>query len=607
LLSTTHIPQSPGIYIFKDSDSAILYIGKAKNLLKRVQQYFSPGSLWKQDMLNHATTVEHIVVQSDNEAYLLESNLIKQHQPPYNSLLKWDNSYVFVKITNEDFGQIILTRKRSNDGATYIWPKQNTRELKNLLQYLRTIYKFRTSKKSVFRLGKLDSDFHFGLDMGWSTLSKLKAASWKPQEKEIIRYAKSQWLIIDKSYQEYVKLYKYIVKDIVAFFQWNTKPVVKRIHTEIQEAISGQRFERAAKLRDILQHIDLLTQRQTVFVNPGLTGFAAKVSKLNNWWIFTIITIHEGKIIDVIRGKKNESQIWREGIQSWIQASYGNFFVYNGDTHREKISDQDSTLRLMDTALQKIKKSERMDLFAFLDNALESYVASTSLQEENLLSESLAQLQGKYSLVHFPYRMECVDISHLSGGWMSGGLSCLVWWIKYPRWYRRYKIKSIKTLDQQNNDYLALEEVLTRRFTNNNNLPDLMIVDGGKWQLAVVQKLIAKWIITQDILNAVQFVALGKGDARKRSGKNKGEKEMLYVLQPVTFGRDVMITRSIKDKEISNFYDSSLSSSKWQQEYSAQLFLLSYDHADQLLTTIRDEAHRFANAYRKKQMSKEWK
>jgi excinuclease ABC subunit C len=111
LIFTSHIPQSPGIYIFKDSDGAILYIGKAKNLLKRVQQYFTPGSLWKQDMLSHATNIEHIVVQSDNEAYLLESNLIKQHQPPYNSLLKWDNSYIFVKITNEDFGQITLTRK----------------------------------------------------------------------------------------------------------------------------------------------------------------------------------------------------------------------------------------------------------------------------------------------------------------------------------------------------------------------------------------------------------------------------------------------------------------------------------------------------------------
>jgi excinuclease ABC subunit C len=88
MLSTSHIPQSPGIYIFKDSNDAILYIGKAKNLLKRVQQYFTPGSLWKQDMLSHATTIEHIVVQSDNEAYLLELNLIKQHQPPYNSLLK---------------------------------------------------------------------------------------------------------------------------------------------------------------------------------------------------------------------------------------------------------------------------------------------------------------------------------------------------------------------------------------------------------------------------------------------------------------------------------------------------------------------------------------
>ena len=588
MLSTSHIPQEPGIYIFKDDAWNILYIGKAKNLLKRVQQYFTPGSVWKQDMLSHATQIEHIVVQSENEAYLLESNLIKQHQPPYNSLLKWDNSYIFVKITNEDFGQISLTRKRRNDGSIYIGPKQNTRDLKKLLQYLRTVYKFRTSKKSVFRLGKLDSDFHFGLDMGWGMIHKRGAERWKPKAEKIINDAKQQWLIIDKSYDAYVTLYKQIVKDIVAFFEGNTKPVEKRIHAEIQEAIEKEHFERAAQLRDILQHIDQHTQKQSVFVNPWLTWFVAKVVSLQNRRVFTIINVYEWKIIDVIRGKQSHTSIGWEWIQSWLEAEYGKHILYSYDgkkfvDHNDIAEDSITSVWLLDSTLKKTRVKERNALFQFLDNALDSYIATTSLQEDNLLSECLETIQKRYDLAYFPYRIECIDISHLSGGRMSGGLSCLLWWIKYPKGYRRYKIQSIKTLDQQNNDYKALEEVLTRRLANKDNLPDLMVIDWGKWQLAVVQKCLQAWTIDPTILDQVQFVSLGKWDARKRSSKSKGETEMLYVLN--------IHSMNNKDYTTLNITSSSL----------------LYDESDKILTKIRDEAHRFANAYRKKQMSKERK
>jgi len=155
------IPTNAGIYLFKDRKGTILYIGKAKNLQKRLGQYFSPNSLRKQEMLEKADKVDFLIVKNESEALYLEDNMIKQHQPEYNNLLKADNSYVYIKITKESFPQIFLTRKKINDNALYIGPKNDTIQLKKFLQYLRQIVKFRTCKNTQFRQGKLCSDYYF--------------------------------------------------------------------------------------------------------------------------------------------------------------------------------------------------------------------------------------------------------------------------------------------------------------------------------------------------------------------------------------------------------------------------------------------------------------
>lgn len=155
------IPTQAGVYLFKDRKDEILYIGKAKNLQKRLTQYFSPNSLRKQEMLSKATKVDFLTVKNESEALYLEDNLIKQHQPFYNNLLKADNSYTYIKITKEQFPQIILTKRRNNDGAIYIGPKNDTIQLKKFLQYLRQILKFRGCKTTQFKQGKLCSDYYF--------------------------------------------------------------------------------------------------------------------------------------------------------------------------------------------------------------------------------------------------------------------------------------------------------------------------------------------------------------------------------------------------------------------------------------------------------------
>jgi len=607
----SHIPHEPGIYIFKDRSWGVLYIGKAKNLHKRVQQYFTPGSVWKQEMLHRATNVEYVSVHNESEALYLESNLIKEHQPPFNSLLKWDNSYCFIKIPKEDFPAILITRKRIEDWAIYIWPKHNRNSIKEFLQYLRQVLKFRTMKSSIFKQGKLDSDFYFWLDKGRSVIAKTKTDGKKQQE--LITYAQQQWLVLDKDYGQYKEEYASIIKQIVAFFRGNTKPIKENILTHIDEAIALQHFERAGKLRDIYTKIDELAERQTVVVDQHISWTIGYVQAIGGWTVFVLFKVFEGKIIDIIKYKERTDDMDMAAFVATVEKEYGEMSRYDKTEKKCENHVTMQSLFFVDKHITQIKKAIRTSFFVLLEKSFEDFVAVSSFEKESMMNDILKTLQERYKLTVFPYRIECIDISHLSGWWMSGWLSCLVWWLKNPKWYRRYKIKSIKTLDQQNNDYLALEEVITRRLwikaiNDGWYIPDLFIIDGGKWQLGVVQKLIQAEKIHPDVIKQTQFVWLGKGDARKRAGKNAWAKEELLVLKSVTsslpaVSREWMM-KSIGDHQQSTAYPSpSSASSKWQ--YEIIYYDLSYDESDKILLIARDESHRFANAYRKKQMSKE--
>lgn len=208
-----HIPTGPWVYIFRDRRKEILYIGKAKNLQKRIIQYFSPWSVWKQDMLNKADDMEFITCQSEQEALVLESNMIKQHQPLYNRLLKGDNSYIYIKITNHPYPQITLTRWRMDDGATYIGPKNNTQELKKLLQLLRQYIQYRTCSDKQFWSWVLCNEFMFGFCKWWCVYAQLDKkqqlmAQKNPDLKKLaqidrlLEAAKTLWFDPDKNYHK---------------------------------------------------------------------------------------------------------------------------------------------------------------------------------------------------------------------------------------------------------------------------------------------------------------------------------------------------------------------------------------------------------------------
>lgn len=310
----TKYPTKAWVYLFKDRKETILYIGKAKNIQKRLWQYFAINSLRKQEMLQKATKVDFLMVKNESEALYLEDNLIKQHQPEYNNLLKADNSYIYIKITKEDFPQIVLTRKKINDGSVYIGPKNNTIQLKKLLQYMRQILKFRGCKTNQFKQGKLCSDYYF-----WLCHGRCKLAKTKKSKASLIKEVASG------GEPEDLKDYKTIITNITSFFKGNTKPIERKIHKHIEIAIIHENYERATQLRDIYQSLQWFVERQNVVLPDKKNGYIAMIKPVGKQRIYTVLVFIQGKLIDVITSKQQHSDSDEDSLCLAIQREFGEW------------------------------------------------------------------------------------------------------------------------------------------------------------------------------------------------------------------------------------------------------------------------------------------
>ena len=590
-IEISHIPQEPWVYLFKDVKGTILYIWKAKNLQKRVSQYFSPNSLWKQEMVAKASKVDFFVVANESESLYLENNLIKKHKPFFNNMLKWWNGYTYIKLTDWDFPQILTTRNKRNDKATYIWPKHNTKELKKLMQYLRTVLKYRTCSNSQFKEWKICSDFYFCL------------CGWRCQKYK------------NKSELEHFKQkYKQNLQIFSSFFKWNTKPIEKELLSQIDDAVAKQNFEWASQMRDIYMHIEQLVEKQHVELWKNLTWYVLAIKEIAYSHICVLLNFYEWKLIDIIRQEIpiDDGDIY--WIKSWFEAEIWDLNVQEWNSEFSLLAYSNKV---------SFNKEEKSALINMLEWFFDSYVISSTLQWPWLHNQLLEQLQNRYKFKNFPNRVECVDISHMNGDWISGWLSCIVWWIPDKRKYRKYKIKSVS---EQSDDYASLKEVMQRRFLwkiqNNKdcpplwkegdhgvvedfyswnekipspqggvsplskgeqNLPDIFVLDWWIGQLNVVKDLCKESSEFYKVFQQVDFVSLWKWEARRKSWiwlASKRWHEWLVWEK---------IYRFVDDK------------------FNIEEIPLVYDQADRFLVKLRDEAHRFSNSYRKQQMRNELK
>jgi len=467
-IQVSTLPDSPGVYQFYDRDGKILYVGKAKNLKKRVASYFSKAhSLGKtRVMVRKIGSVRHIVVPTESDALLLENNLIKKHQPRYNVLLKDDKSYPWICIRKERFPRIFPTRKFIRDGSEYFGPYTSMKTVKTLLDLIRSVYPLRTCNYD---------------------LSEEKIAAGK--YKRCLEYHLGNCLAPCEGLQDEAS-YNQQVADIRDIIKGNFKSSLQYFRHQMKSLAADMRFEEAQRIKDKIEILENYQAKSTI-VNP----------KINNVDVFSIISDHafayvnflqlsHGSIIRShtmeIKKKLDESDEdllalaileIRERFHSQSTELYVPFKLDLGPGIRisvPKLGDKRKLLEL----------SERNARFYRQDRFKQIMITDPDRHTKRIM----AQMQQDLRLPEEPRHLECFDNSNIQG--TNPVAACVVFRDGKParKEYRHYNIKTVSGPD----DYASMEEVVYRRYKRlldeGETLPQLIIIDGGKGQLNAALK-----------------------------------------------------------------------------------------------------------------------
>ena len=472
------LPTSPGCYIHKDKNDTIIYVGKAKNLRNRVRSYFRGSHDTKTEALvSEIVDFEFIVTESNIEALLLEINLIKENKPKYNIMLKDDKSYPFIKITNERYPRLIITRQVKKDGGLYFGPYPDVGAANEIKRLLDRIFPFR---KCTNPPSKVCFYYHIGQCMA-HTICKKDEAYFKSMAQEVSEFLKGQ---DDK--------------------------IIDDLKGKMAAAAQTMEFERAAEYRDLIQAIGTLRTKQRVMAKDlqNRDVFGYYVDK--GWMCVQVFFVRQGKLI--------ERDV---NLFPYYNDPDEDFLTYVGQFYQEKSHlvpnevlipqdiDEEAVKALVDTKILKPQRGEKKQL---VNLAIKN--ARVSLEQKfNLLEKSVEKTQGaienlgRLLQIPTPVRIESFDNSNIMG---TSPVSAMVVFVNgkpSKKDYRKYKIKTVVGPD----DYASMREVIRRRYGRVQREaltpPDLIVIDGGQGQVNI-----AKQVIQEELGLDIPIAGLQKND-----------------------------------------------------------------------------------------------
>lgn len=506
------LPTSPGCYIHKDKNGTIIYVGKAKNLRNRVRSYFRGSHDTKTEALvSEIVDFEFIVTESNIEALLLEINLIKENKPKYNIMLKDDKSYPFIKITNERYPRLIITRQVKKDGGLYFGPYPDVGAANEIKRLLDRIFPFR---KCTNPPSKVCFYYHLGQCMAHTVCHK------------------------DEAY------FKGMAQEVSDFLKGQDDKIIDELKLKMTTAAQNMEFERAAEYRDLIQAIGTLRTKQRVMAKDlqNRDVFGYYVDK--GWMCVQVFFVRQGKLI--------ERDV---NLFPYYNDPDEDFLTYVGQFYQEKSHlipneilipqdiDEEAVKALVDTKVLKPQRGEKKQL---VNLAIKN--ARVSLEQKfNLLEKSMEKTQGaienlgKLLQIPTPVRIESFDNSNIMG---TSPVSAMVVFVNgkpSKKDYRKYKIKTVVGPD----DYASMREVIRRRYSrvmrDGLTPPDLIVIDGGQGQVNI-----AKQVIQDELGLDIPIAGLQKNDKHQTHELLFGD--LLQVIELSRTSQEFFLLQRIQDE-----------------------------------------------------------
>ena len=506
------LPTSPGCYIHKDKNGTIIYVGKAKNLRNRVRSYFRGSHDTKTEALvSEIVDFEFIVTESNIEALLLEINLIKENKPKYNIMLKDDKSYPFIKITNERYPRLIITRQVKKDGGLYFGPYPDVGAANEIKRLLDRIFPFR---KCTNLPSKVCFYYHLGQCMAHTVCHK------------------------DEAY------FKGMAQEVSDFLKGQDDKIIDELKLKMTTAAQNMEFERAAEYRDLIQAIGTLRTKQRVMAKDlqNRDVFGYYVDK--GWMCVQVFFVRQGKLI--------ERDV---NLFPYYNDPDEDFLTYVGQFYQEKSHlipneilipqdiDEEAVKALVDTKVLKPQRGEKKQL---VNLAIKN--ARVSLEQKfNLLEKSMEKTQGaienlgKLLQIPTPVRIESFDNSNIMG---TSPVSAMVVFVNgkpSKKDYRKYKIKTVVGPD----DYASMREVIRRRYSrvmrDGLTPPDLIVIDGGQGQVNI-----AKQVIQEELGLDIPIAGLQKNDKHQTHELLFGDP--LQVIELSRTSQEFFLLQRIQDE-----------------------------------------------------------